>query len=157
MNWKTQGDFLINGDIVVSDSPEETFSLGQRIAELLSPGSVIALKGALGSGKTCLAKGIARGIGVTDNITSPTYTIINEYHTNDIKYPVLYHIDAYRLNDDKDFEDIGGTEVINSGRISIIEWSERIPKSLPDNAIIVSFEITGPTSRLIQVTGLALA
>ena len=139
---------------MVSNSPEETFSLGQRIAALLSQGSVIALKGTLGSGKTCLAKGIANGLGVTDNITSPTYTIINEYKTNDVN---LYHIDAYRLNNDKDFEDIGGTEVINSGGISIIEWCERIPKSLPDNSIIISFEITGPYSRLIQVTGLVLA
>ncbi|MDR0322876.1 MAG: tRNA (adenosine(37)-N6)-threonylcarbamoyltransferase complex ATPase subunit type 1 TsaE, partial [Treponema sp.] len=112
---------------LVSNSPEETFALGQNIASLLSPGSVVALKGTLGSGKTCLAKGIARGLGITDIITSPTYTIISEYPAS----TTLFHIDAYRLNGDKDFEDIGGPEIINSCGISIIEWSERIPNSLP--------------------------
>ena len=107
----------------------------------------MALQGTLGSGKTVFAAGIANGLGIGENITSPTYTIINEYAGS----PVLYHIDAYRLDDDRDFRNIGGDEIINSAGISVIEWSERIPESLPDNAIKVSIEITGPSSRLIKI------
>jgi len=152
-----------------SSSPEETFSLGQSIAPFLSPGSVVALKGELGSGKTCLAKGIASGLGIKDVLTSPTYTIINEYREKEDS-PVtggaasagsyaaraLFHIDAYRLENDKDFEDIGGPEIINGNGISIIEWSDRIPNSLPDDKISISLEITGPSSRSIRIKGLEL-
>jgi tRNA threonylcarbamoyladenosine biosynthesis protein TsaE len=98
-----------------------------------------------------MVKGIADGLGIKENITSPTYTIINEYQGNE--YPV-YHIDAYRLNNDRDFEDTGGVEIINSKGISVIEWSEHIPNSLPDNAVTVSIEITGHSSRLILINGL---
>jgi tRNA threonylcarbamoyladenosine biosynthesis protein TsaE len=137
---------------VVSNSPEETISIGKRIAGFLSAGSVVALAGCLGSGKTCLTKGIALGLGITDNITSPTYTIINEYQNG--SSPTLLHIDAYRLNCGKDFEDIGGDEAINSGCISIIEWSERIPESIPENSIKIGIEITSPVSRAIKINGL---
>jgi tRNA threonylcarbamoyladenosine biosynthesis protein TsaE len=136
----------------VSNSPEETIELGKRIAKFLCKGSVVALSGNLGSGKTCLTKGIAQGLGITENITSPTYTIINEYQNT--SSPALCHIDAYRLNCDKDFEDIGGDEVINSDRISIIEWSERILKSIPEDSIFIFLEITDPLSRLIKIKGL---
>ncbi|MDR0441941.1 MAG: tRNA (adenosine(37)-N6)-threonylcarbamoyltransferase complex ATPase subunit type 1 TsaE [Treponema sp.] len=130
-----------------SDSPEETFALGMRIAGFLKPGSVVALRGCLGSGKTCIAKGIAKGLGINETLTSPTYTIISEYQND----PALYHIDAYRLNNDEDFDNIGGRELISGGGISLIEWSERIQKSLPEDAITVSLEIEGPVSRMIRV------
>ena len=135
---------------MVSDSPDSTFAIGTKIAPQLSGGSVLALEGNLGSGKTCLAKGIARGLGVTENLTSPTYTIISEYSC----VPALYHIDAYRLNNDEDFENIGGSEIINGSGISIIEWSEKIQKSLPENTITITLEITGGSSRLIRIYGL---
>jgi tRNA threonylcarbamoyladenosine biosynthesis protein TsaE len=137
---------------IISNSPDETTALGKRIASFLSAGSVVALAGNLGSGKTCLTKGIALSLGIAENITSPTYTIINEYHCG--ASTVLYHIDAYRLNCDKDFEDIGGIDIINSDGISIIEWSERIPKSIPENAIMIRMEITSPSSRTIKIKGL---
>jgi len=145
--WIPPGDFLIE---FVSNSEEETLALGERIAVSLAGGSVVALRGALGSGKTCLARGIARGIGIGENLTSPTYTIISEYRHS----PTLYHIDAYRLNNDEDFDQLGGSEIINGDGISIIEWSERIQKSLPDGTITVTLEITGPASRLIKINGL---
>nr|AGS53147.1 ATPase YjeE [uncultured bacterium contig00060] len=148
MKWKPREGFLIK---LVSASPQETFNIGQRIAALLSQGSVIALKGVLGSGKTHLTKGIASGLGINENITSPTYTIISEYQIDDLK---LYHIDAYRLNNDKDFEDIGGPEIINSNGISVIEWSDRITKSIPKTSITISLEITGNSSRLITLNGI---
>jgi tRNA threonylcarbamoyladenosine biosynthesis protein TsaE len=145
------GKRLLKPDFLfVTNSPEETFALGERIAGLLSHGSVVALEGALGSGKTQLTKGIAKGLGISENITSPTYTIISEYQNSGC---VLYHIDAYRLNNDRDFEDIGGIEIINSNAISVIEWSNKILKSLPENTITISLEITGQPSRSIKITG----
>ena len=132
---------------MVSNSPQETIAAGRKIAGLLSPGSVVALKGTLGSGKTLFASGVAGGLGVKENITSPTYTIINEYENS----PVFYHIDVYRLKGDRDFQEIGGDEIINGDGISVIEWSDLIPKSLPDKALTISLEITGPSSRLIKI------
>jgi len=137
---------------LISNSPDETIALGKKIAASLSAGSVAAISGALGSGKTCLTKGIALGLGLTENITSPTYTIINEYQRENS--PTLYHIDAYRLNNDKDFEDLGGIDIINSGGISIIEWSERIPNSIPKNSISINLEIKDTLSRIIKIKGL---
>jgi len=137
----------------ISSSPAETFTIGQKIAKSLYPGSIIAITGTLGSGKTQLVKGISSGLGITENITSPTYTIINEYPLSlaNNKY-TLYHIDVYRLTGDKDFEDIGGLEILNSNGICLIEWSERILKSLPEDVITVSIEITGDYSRLIRIS-----
>jgi len=145
------GKRLLKPDLLfITNSPEETFALGERISKLLSHGSVVALEGALGSGKTHLTKGIALGLGISENLTSPTYTIVSEYQSSALQ---LYHIDAYRLNNDSDFEDIGGAEIINSNAISVIEWSDRIINSLPENTITISLEITGQSSRLIKITG----
>jgi len=137
---------------IISNSPEETIAAGKRISNFLLPGSVVALSGTLGSGKTYLTKGIALGLGITENLTSPTYTIINEYAIK--TSAAFYHIDAYRLNDEKDFENTGGLEIINSEGIIVIEWSERISSSLPQNSIFVSLEITGATSRKIRIKGI---
>jgi len=137
-----------------SSSPLETFAIGRKIAGFLLPGSSVALKGTLGSGKTELAKGIASGLGITENMTSPTYTIVNEYaFKRAAKEAVFFHIDVYRLNSEKDFEDIGGDEILNSGGICVIEWSDRILNLLPPDCINVSIEITGDTSRSIRITG----
>jgi len=135
-----------------TNSEEETFAIGKRIADSISTGTVIALRGELGSGKTCLTKGIAFGLNIKENITSPTYTIINEYSG----VTPLFHIDAYRLNNDEEFEQIGGRELLSGGAIYVIEWSERIPKSLPDNAVTVELQITGAYSRTITINGLEL-
>jgi tRNA threonylcarbamoyladenosine biosynthesis protein TsaE len=145
---------------LVSSSPEETEALGEELARLLlktrllsktsrrESGTVIALRGGLGAGKTCLVKGIARGLGITENITSPTYTIVCEYPGT----VPLYHIDAYRLNSDEDFENTGAGEYIGSGQgMVIIEWSERIPRSIPPDAITIAIEITGPQSRILRI------
>jgi tRNA threonylcarbamoyladenosine biosynthesis protein TsaE len=139
---------------IISKSPDETAALGKKTASRLCAGSIIAISGALGSGKTCFSKGIALGLGINENITSPTYTIINEYKRDGC--PTLYHIDAYRLNGDKDFEDIGGIDVLHSDGISIIEWSERIPDSVPKEAIFITIEIKDEISRTIKIKGLDL-
>jgi tRNA threonylcarbamoyladenosine biosynthesis protein TsaE len=134
----------------VSSSPEETEALGERIARRLKPGSVVALRGGLGSGKTCLTRGIARGMGITETVTSPTYTIITEYPG-----PVpLYHIDVWRLSGDEDFESAGGLELLGGDGIAVIEWSERLEHSLPPEAVTVSLDISGPENRRIRVSGM---
>ncbi|MDR0316593.1 MAG: tRNA (adenosine(37)-N6)-threonylcarbamoyltransferase complex ATPase subunit type 1 TsaE [Treponema sp.] len=137
---------------MVSVSAEETAALGERIARRLEQGSVIALRGGLGAGKTCLAKGIALGLGITESITSPTYTIICEYQGT---IP-LYHIDAYRLSGDEDFENTGAGELISGKGVSIIEWSERLSRSLPPDVITITIEISGPESRIFRIEGLEL-
>jgi tRNA threonylcarbamoyladenosine biosynthesis protein TsaE len=109
---------------------------------------VVALRGGLGSGKTCLTKGIARGLGIAEEVTSPTYTIISEYPGE----PPLYHIDAWRLTGDEDFENTGALELLDGQGVAVIEWSERVSASLPSGAIIVEIEIRGPGERLIRVS-----
>jgi tRNA threonylcarbamoyladenosine biosynthesis protein TsaE len=135
----------------LSKSAKETIELGIKIASSLTNGSIVALNGELGSGKTCLAKGIARALGVKENITSPTYTIINEYKASNT---TLFHIDAYRLDGEKDFDALGGSEVICADGISIIEWSSCIAKCIPKEAVTVTIKITGADTRLIKIEGL---
>jgi tRNA threonylcarbamoyladenosine biosynthesis protein TsaE len=140
-----------------SDSPQETEAIGVRIASKLSPGAIVALRGDIGAGKTCLVKGIARGLGVTDTVTSPTYTIVSEYRGN---IPV-FHIDAYRLSGDDDFEGTGALELLGGNGVALVEWSERIPRSLAagcgnaaSGIITVAIQINGLCSRIIRITGL---
>jgi tRNA threonylcarbamoyladenosine biosynthesis protein TsaE len=158
-NWKRPGVFLIE---IISRSPEETFALGRRVARRVKRGTVIALRGGLGSGKTCFAKGVAAGLGVRETVTSPTYTIISEYQAETppagIEGPFsLYHIDAYRLDGDDDFENTGGRELIGGGGVSVIEWSERIERSLPAGAVRLELEIRENGERVFRARGPELA
>ena len=137
----------------VSSSPQDTEALGRHLACCLKPGSVIALSGGLGAGKTCLVKGIAGALGISENITSPTYTIINEYRLESCS---LYHIDAYRLSGDEDFDSTGAGDCFSAGGITIIEWSDRIPNSIPAGAMRIEIEISGPQSRIFRLRGLCL-
>ena len=141
----------------ISSSPLDTEDFGKRLASRLGPGSVIALSGGLGAGKTCLVKGIASALGLDETITSPTYTIINEYRLKSRPDNCsLYHIDAYRLNGDEDFASTGAGECFSAGGITIIEWSERIPNSIPPDAISIEIEISGPQSRIFRLRGASL-
>jgi tRNA threonylcarbamoyladenosine biosynthesis protein TsaE len=151
MSWMIPESFL-SEITVISASPEETIAAGERLAESLKPGSVVALRGKLGAGKTCFTKGIARFLGIEEEVTSPTYTIVSEYRG---KIP-FYHIDAYRLNGDDDFIALGGEEIIYGGGVSVIEWSERIPESIPPNAVIVELEILpeGERKIIIRIPGI---
>jgi tRNA threonylcarbamoyladenosine biosynthesis protein TsaE len=136
-----------------SSSPEETIAIAEQIAGFVEKGCILALQGPLGAGKTCFVKGIARFFGVEEEITSPTYTIVSEYvgKMNGQEFP-LYHIDAYRLQGDDDFYALGGEEYLFGRGISVVEWSERIPHSLPAETWIVNIEITGPCSRKIRMS-----
>lgn len=117
-------------------SPEETFRWGERLAAYLTPGIVVALTGELGAGKTSFAKGVAQGLKVQEQITSPTFTIINEYQGT---YP-LYHMDAYRLEEEKDLEELGMEEYFYSSGITLIEWPERVASILPDSYLKIDIQ-----------------
>ena len=142
---------------IYSSSPEETFALGECFAAFLDKGSVAALEGALGAGKTYFVKGIARGLRVEEEITSPSYTVISEYRgilpqkTNET-VPV-YHIDAYRLGGDDDFSAIGGEEIVFGEGISIIEWCNHIPGFILPSAYKINFEIIDGDKRAIRFYG----
>ena len=126
--------------------------IAECIGKLLEKGSVLALRGPLGAGKTCFVKGIARFLGVEEEITSPTYTIVSEYEgqINGQRLP-FYHIDAYRLQGDDDFCALGGDEYLFGAGLCVVEWSERIPNSLPPEAWIINIEISGDNRRIIRV------
>jgi tRNA threonylcarbamoyladenosine biosynthesis protein TsaE len=132
---------------IISGSPEETIIAGEGLGESLKPGSVVALRGKLGAGKTCFTKGIARFLGIEEEVTSPTYAIVSEYSG---RIP-LYHIDAYRLNGDDDFAALGGEEILGGRGISVIEWSERIPESIPPDAVMVELAILPDGRRKISI------
>jgi len=124
------------------------------MAALLRKGSVLALRGPLGAGKTCFVKGIARFLAVEEEITSPTYTIVSEYagKLNGQALP-FYHIDAYRLQGDDDFYALGGEEYLFGEGVCVVEWSDRIPNSLPAEAWIIDIEITDGNRRNIRISG----
>ncbi|MCL2008000.1 MAG: tRNA (adenosine(37)-N6)-threonylcarbamoyltransferase complex ATPase subunit type 1 TsaE [Treponema sp.] len=132
---------------IISSSYEETRSIGIKLASILKKGSIIGLRGPLGAGKTCFAKGIAEGIGIKEIIRSPTYTIISEYDSQ----PPLYHIDAYRLKGDDDFREMGGEEIVFGSGISLIEWCDRIPAFIPEGAIRVDIDIIDNEKRQIHI------
>jgi len=140
---------VIKPEVYTSTGEEETLSLGRRLAPLLKSGSIVALRGTLGAGKTCFAKGIARGLGIEEELTSPTYSIVSEYECTN-KIP-LYHIDAYRLNGNDDFSAIGGEEIVFGKGISLIEWSDRIEAFIPPDAFRVDIKINEDGTRLIRV------
>jgi tRNA threonylcarbamoyladenosine biosynthesis protein TsaE len=137
---------------IISLSEDETFAFGKRLAPALGRGDVVALKGPLGAGKTCLAKGIARGLGIEEELTSPSFAIVSEYgcFIGSEKIPV-YHIDAYRLEGNDDFSAIGGEEIVFGNGISVIEWSERIPDFIPSGAYRIDLEILVDGGRSIKL------
>ncbi|MCY3743368.1 MAG: tRNA (adenosine(37)-N6)-threonylcarbamoyltransferase complex ATPase subunit type 1 TsaE [Candidatus Poribacteria bacterium] len=116
-----------------TESPEETQALGKKIGKTLKRGDVIALIGDLGTGKTCLTQGIARGAGIAPDeiVSSPSYILINEYHG---KVPI-YHIDLYRLENSEEIAELGLSEYVEGDGICIVEWAERMAEVLPDTCI----------------------
>lgn len=118
-------------------SEDDTKRLGLEIADMARPGDVVALIGDLGAGKTTLTKYIAEGLGVKEEITSPTFTIVNEYKSG--RMP-LYHFDAYRLENGIDMMDIGGDDYLYGDGLCVIEWADRIAEVLPDETYCVFME-----------------
>ena len=112
-------------------SPEETFEFGKRLGEAAKPGNVYALAGDLGVGKTVLAKGIAEGLGITDPIVSPTFTIVQIYESGRMPF---YHFDVYRICDPEEMEEIGYEDYFYGNGLCIVEWAERIRELIPAQA-----------------------
>lgn len=110
----------------VSNSPAETERLGEALADKVAPGAVIAFTGDLGAGKTAFTRGLARGLGVTERVTSPTFTIVNEYEG---RLP-LFHFDMYRLTSSEELFDIGWEDYLARGGVCAVEWSENIADAL---------------------------
>ncbi|MFZ2642292.1 MAG: tRNA (adenosine(37)-N6)-threonylcarbamoyltransferase complex ATPase subunit type 1 TsaE [Verrucomicrobiia bacterium] len=133
-------------------SVEETLALGERLAALLPAGTVVALSGDLGAGKTALTKGVARGLGVSDTITSPTFALVNEHAARDGRR--LYHVDLYRLDRPQQAVDIGIEEELAPDGWTIIEWAEKLGDVLPANAVRIDIEIVGENERRITVRGM---
>ncbi len=134
---------------VITHSPEETEKVGEKLGQHLSPNTILAFRGDLGAGKTAFTRGLARGLGCTEQVTSPTYTIVNEYLSGKIP---LFHFDMYRLADADDLWDIGWDDYLDRGGICAVEWSENVRDALED-AISITIEKIGEDFRRIQIEG----
>ena len=138
-------EFIVN-------NVEETTKIGEQIGKLLNSGDIICLTGDLGTGKTHISKGIAQGLGVTEYITSPTFTIVNEYDSGRLK---LYHFDVYRVSDPDEIYAIGFDDYIFSEGVSLIEWANYIEEILPKDYIHIFLEKdleNGENFRKITIT-----
>ncbi|MBU2595704.1 tRNA (adenosine(37)-N6)-threonylcarbamoyltransferase complex ATPase subunit type 1 TsaE [Patescibacteria group bacterium] len=124
---------------IITNSSRETKELAKKFSKKIKGGEVLALKGDLGSGKTTFVQGLAKGLDVKENITSPTFVILNLHKSK--KGLQLAHFDLYRLNNERDLEGIGATDYLGKDKIiSVIEWPERAKKLLPKNTIWITFE-----------------
>ena len=135
--------------IYTTNSPRETEAVGEALAKQLLPGTVIAYRGDLGAGKTAFTRGLARGLGCADPVTSPTYTIVNEYLSGRLP---LFHFDMYRLRSAEDLWDIGWEDYLDRGGVCAVEWSENVEEAL-DGCIVITIEKTGDESRRITIEG----
>ncbi len=138
--------------VLFSNSPSETFRIGRILGEILKDGACVALTGELGTGKTCLTQGIAKGLGVPDSyaVTSPTFTLLNEYPGRE---SALYHLDVYRLTGSADLWDMGYEEYLFGGGVMVIEWAEKIMDQIPAGAVFINFSHLGENLRRIELTG----
>jgi len=137
---------------ISSHSEKETQEVGRRVAQKVSRGAVISLRGSLGAGKTVFAKGFARELGITEAIVSPTFTLVQEYDGR----LRMYHLDLYRLSGEDEFESMGGEDFLYSDGVALIEWSEKIEDMLPEDTIYVDLTINEDLSRDIEIRGLEL-
>ena len=135
--------------IFLTTSPGETEAVGAALGRIIPAGTVIAYRGDLGAGKTAFTRGLARGLGYAEPVTSPTYTIVNEYLGGRLP---LFHFDMYRLHSSDDLWDIGWEDYLDRNGICAVEWSENVADAL-DGAISVTIEKTGEGSRRITLEG----
>ena len=133
----------------LTNSPEETEAVGAALGKILEAGTVIAYRGDLGAGKTAFTRGLARGLGYAEPVTSPTYTIVNEYLGGRLP---LFHFDMYRLASSDDLWDIGWDDYLDRNGVCAVEWSENVADALED-AVLITIHKTGETSRRIEIEG----
>lgn len=119
----------------ITNSPEETEKIGAAVGRIIPAGTVLAYRGDLGAGKTAFTRGLARGLGFTEAVTSPTYTIVNEYLGGRLP---LFHFDMYRLSSADDLFDIGWEDYLDRGGVCAVEWSENVREALPPDAVTVT-------------------
>lgn len=134
---------------VITHSAQETIDFAKTIGEKLRGGDIIAYQGGLGAGKTTFTRGLAIGMGLPDDVTSPTFALVNEYRgkTN------LYHFDMYRIMSSESLETTGFYDYMNDDNVLAVEWSENIEDALPDNTIIITLERIDDETRKITVDG----
>ena len=138
----------------VTHSPEQTQALGQRLAAALWPGAVVAFTGDLGAGKTAFVAGMAKGLGIEERVTSPTFTIVNEYEGGRLP---LFHFDMYRLGSAEELFHIGWEDYLALGGVCAVEWSEHVAEALEEDAIRVDMARgDGENGRVIRIEGVAL-
>ncbi len=137
--------------MIITKSAGETRALGERIAGQLRPGDVLLLEGDLGAGKSELTRGIARGLGVTETVTSPSFTILNVYESG--RCP-LYHFDWYRLESADELYELGMDEYLGGDGIAVIEWPGQCPDAVPENAMRIRLEAAGENERKIDIGAL---
>ena len=130
--------------VFLSDSPEKTLKFGEQYAKTLKGGDVVILNGEMGAGKTVFCKGVAKGLGIDDEILSPTYAYMNDY------YGKLYHFDCYRLNDGSQAEALGLCDYFYADGVCLIEWAENIASVLPERVKTVTIVKTGENGRRID-------
>lgn len=136
---------------ITTHSADETQALGQKLASRLAPGDVIAYFGDLGAGKTAFTRGLAQGLGITDPVTSPTYTIVNEYLSGRLP---LFHFDMYRLSSSDELFDIGWEDYLSRGGVCAVEWSENVADALQDVIrVTIEKDADEPDTRHITITG----
>ena len=133
----------------LTNSPLETEAVGAALGKVLKSGTVLAYRGDLGAGKTAFTRGLARGLGCTDIVTSPTYTIVNEYLSGRLP---LFHFDMYRLASSDDLWDIGWEDYLERGGVCAVEWSENVDDAM-ENAVYVTIEKLGEDARRITIEG----
>lgn len=132
----------------ITHSAQETVDLGEKIGSLLKSGDVIAMTGTLAAGKTTITKGIAKALGITDVVTSPTFCLISEYEGT--KMP-LYHMDVYRLDGPEDFINLGVEDMLDGDGVCIVEWSEKVSSELPKRTVKIEITPLEDGSRQIKI------
>ncbi len=138
----------------ITKSPAQTERVGEALAKCLSAGAVIAYRGDLGAGKTAFTRGLARGLGITESVTSPTYTIVNEYLGGRLP---LFHFDMYRLGGEDELFDIGWEDYLERGGVCAVEWSENVPEAMENAISVTIFRLDEDTRKIVIEGGKQLA
>ena len=134
--------------IYESNDESQTAALGAALADVLPPGTTVALCGTLGAGKTRLVQAVAAALGIDPHgVTSPTFVLVQEHHGR----RTIYHVDAYRLRDEDDFLELGPDEMFESGGLVLIEWADRVPGCLPPDRVEIDIEVTGDHARRFSI------
>lgn len=145
-----QGAAEYDHSCVYVDSPERMLELGEALGRAARPGDVLALVGDLGAGKTVLVQGLARGLGVPRSVpvTSPTFTLVNEYRGGRVR---LYHVDLYRLEEERELEDVGLDDLYRQEAVVAVEWFDRFPVVAPREYLEVRITIVGERERRVEI------